>query len=87
MDRENEKDIEVSLPPIPPKIVEKVDKTRHPIALVMTFSFIGVVYIALLAAIIFPNRQDGILAMTRELMGYVVPVLTLIYGFYFAKRK
>ena len=87
MNRNEENDIEVSRPPIPPTIVEKVDKTRHPIALVMTFSFIGIVYIALLAAIIYPDRQDGILAMTRELMIYVVPVLTLILGFYFAKRK
>lgn len=87
MSRNEEKDIEVSLPPISPEIVEKVDKTRHPIAMVMTFSFIGVVFVALLAAIIFPDRQDGILAMTRELMSYVVPVLTLILGFYFAKRK
>lgn len=88
MTKQDEKEgIDVHEPPIAPRTVEREDRTRHPIALIMTIAFVGLVFVALAATVILAPTANAILAITRELMIYVAPIFTLILGFYFGKGK
>lgn len=73
--------------PIAPRVKDRSDETRRPIAMWLTVAIIGFAFVGLLGVMFLPDRAAAIKDQTSTTLAMLVGVYGTVLGFYFGKAK
>ncbi|WP_349958074.1 hypothetical protein [Rhizobium sp. ZPR3] len=73
--------------PIAPRVKDRKDETRRPIAIWLTIAIIAFAFVGLLGVIFLPDRAPAIKDQTATTLAMLVGIYGTVLGFYFGKTK